>query len=998
MPLPIIVSPTEPNPTHDIKLSDGTNSVGLILWSGGGANPRALERRPRQNGQYSPFTQSDWGGGRGVKDAADDRSRYADGKRAITRHPGTVMIGGQETYTTGHRQQEQNMPGKLTWKSLLTTNRYIAYKIAASASGNRAAIYLWVRRRGTPASTLTVELCSDNAGDPGTVLKTVTATTTNITDTLSQLYKFTFASVQAVTSATQYWVKVYTSSADSAANYWDVGTDAADTNNLTKASSDGTSWSAAAYDLYFRLVDDVDFQGGLFFTYKSQLYFVTRPVDASAPEMYMNGDRGVATGTQSKTALKDTTKTWTTNEWAGAALLIVQGANSEWKIRYRTITSNTADTLTVPAFPKAFVAGESAYVILGSNKWRVVNGHGLTVLPTDAADCGEFALFAQGDTVTARRMRERIVNAVWTRTFSEERATYALFLATYRHPTQGLMVCKVNNRDNAGRASFAQAPAALRRLQFPMLINSCEAATGWSFNANVTGTADPNEFAAGLKSIKMVCSSGFLANTVMGYYATGGIVIKGHKKLRFWIYSSGATTAAELKFRISTSATAATAVEDIAIPDLPAGEWTQVIIPFKESSAGLTDIQSVGLYRTVAGARTFYIDGIETLPGGSEVALGNDDEFITGLDIYGDPSVPWVFRTKSAGSIEGGVFNPIPLKELSQVESPYNGMGHLAHNVNLYFSFLHGLERYYRNNLDDVGPNRDEGLPAGRRGYITSMTGYVGRFFYNYDSPDGKSAIFESSSGTDHHEIYRCDTAGRRIRALFVQAIPGDIVDRLWFTEGEDIAWLPLPGETLKEDTDAAYRHTHEAVLETGWMYGGEQDAVKIFSSVKLFTENLTSARKIEWDYRKDDESAWTPAAAAFTSSPVQEMALNISAKRFKLRFRAQTDDNTETPIIRAMFVPATTRPETRWTYSLQTVFEDYPTNQRGQQDTITAASVITQLDAWMEANTILTMSSKFTPYHGRSVILEPLVLRPVQFIPDESSEKLSGTIVLLEP
>jgi len=273
----IVVSPTTTSPTHHIKLSDGSTELGFILRSGTRIDARAIQRRPRQNGQYSPFTQNDWSGGRGIKDAASDRSRFADSKRAITRHGNTVMVGGQETYATGYRQAEAYMPGKLTWQSLLTTNRYIAYQVTASASGNRSAIYLWIRRRGSPTSTLTVELCSNSGGNPSTVLKTVTVTTSTITDTISQLYEFAFSSVQAVTSTTVYWVKIYTSSADTTTNYWQVGTDAADTNNLTKASSDGTSWSACSYDLYFRMVDDTDLLGGLFFNYKWQTYFLTRP-------------------------------------------------------------------------------------------------------------------------------------------------------------------------------------------------------------------------------------------------------------------------------------------------------------------------------------------------------------------------------------------------------------------------------------------------------------------------------------------------------------------------------------------------------------------------------------------------------------------------------------------------------------------------------------------------------------------------------------------------
>src|SRR5215212_5215510 len=104
----VTVNATTTSPTHHISLSDGSRTLGFILRGAGNkSDPRSISRRPRQSGQYSPFTQSDWGGGRGIKDAQADRSRYADGKRAITRHQGTVMLGGQENYTTGYRQIEQ---------------------------------------------------------------------------------------------------------------------------------------------------------------------------------------------------------------------------------------------------------------------------------------------------------------------------------------------------------------------------------------------------------------------------------------------------------------------------------------------------------------------------------------------------------------------------------------------------------------------------------------------------------------------------------------------------------------------------------------------------------------------------------------------------------------------------------------------------------------------------------------------------------------------------
>jgi hypothetical protein len=483
----VVCDPDQTNPTHHIKLSDGSgNILGFILRSGTRTDPRAINRRPRQNGQYSPFTQSDWGGGRGIKDANADRSRYADAKRAVTRHNGTVMIGPQETYSTGYRQAEAYMPGNLTWQSLLDTNRYIITRTTASGTGNRSALYFWIRRRGTPTSALTVKLMSESGGTPDADIKTVTKTTSDITDTVSQLVEFTFSSVAGVTNTTNYWLKIYTSTADTATDYWQVGTDAARGQALTQASTLGVSFLNTSYDLYYRMVDDTDQLGALFFYYKSQLYFVTRPSGAAAPKLFINGDRGVATGTHSTTTLQDTTKTWTVNEWANSICLVTSGTNSEWQASYRIISSNTSNTLTFAvAYPKAAVSADTTYVILGSNKWTEIASHGLTVLPTSVVSSGDVCYFAQGDKVKMRRMREYLNNVTYTREFAEEN-NYAKYLVDFRHQTKGLMIGKVNDFDNSGRPSFAQASTESwgRRLKFPYLINDCEATTGWTAGAN----------------------------------------------------------------------------------------------------------------------------------------------------------------------------------------------------------------------------------------------------------------------------------------------------------------------------------------------------------------------------------------------------------------------------------------------------------------------------------------------------------------------------------
>lgn len=82
-------------------------------------------------------------------------------------------------------------------------------------------------------------------------------------------------------------------------------------------------------------------------------------------------ESGVATGTQSATSLQDTTKSWAVNIWAGKRLRILTTTGFSAEV---TITSNTANTLTIPSItaPTTLVTG---YVILE----QTVKGAGLSL-------------------------------------------------------------------------------------------------------------------------------------------------------------------------------------------------------------------------------------------------------------------------------------------------------------------------------------------------------------------------------------------------------------------------------------------------------------------------------------------------------------------------------------------------------------------------------------------------------------------------------------------
>ena len=395
---------------------------------------------------------------------------------------------------------------------------------------------------------------------------------------------------------------------------------------------------------------------------------------------------------------------------------------------------------------------------------------------------------------------------------------------------------------------------------------------------------------------------------------------------------------------------------------------------------------------------------------GTAIVVGNTNTRITGLDKYGSPEVLWVLKEDSQWAVQNDIPDQIPLREMASVQSSKNGKGHLVHGVYLYFSLLHSLERYFRNNLDDVGPSLDFGLPADRQGPIVDMVGYPGVFFNAVDGDTSNySSILLTSGSRDWHELYRAHQTGQRIRNLYFQVIPGSTVDRLWFSQGTDILWLPFPSDTLDPFRDSNYLFTHEGHLITSWMYADLQDVQKLFKSMKVFAENVTTAAQvIQCDYQTDgatETGTWNNLNGAFDNVPVEEVDLvanqvtsAVTGRRVRFRFRFETNSNTSTPRMKATVAEMLGKVDQKYAYSFAFRAEDFADDlllQTPSGDRV--ETLVTQLETWAGAPTPLTFRNLHSPFDSKTVTLTSLELDPISVDPGAQLEKLRGSMTLVE-
>ena len=840
----ILVEPGLAAPTHHVSFSDGETTIGFVcVDANGDANPFSITSSPvprtamkttTGNQKYSdfeppwtPLDQEDFTGGMGLLDFDKDVTRFLDGRGANSMF-GKIFIAPQPQYTYGFRSDIRKLPGSVKWISVGSGNRkYLAGMFQPSTTITAANVSVFVRRRGTPTAALTLELRSDSSGNPGSVIISATIATTDIPDTLSEFFRKTFTPT-ALTSGTVYWLVAYSTTGDSD-NYWQVGvSNAAGTG---KESVNGSTWGASAVDIYYRFTDAKTGFLYKFFQYKRAQYAIQQ-TNSGAPKLFINGDRGAAdanTGTLTK--LIDATKTWVTNRYQGAVVVIIKGTGSNEAQPWRKVVSNDATSLTVDSAWTITHDTTTEYIIQGAPDWTEITGHGLTAPVTDVLVNNDIIYFAQGDFVVLRRSRFYNNSGTWTAEHADDGTNKAQFIVTVRDSTAGVQIWRGQNMDATSMISVSMASVVT-----------------W-------GTA-----------------------------------------------------------------------------------------------------------LTFGTAMTF------TDPWGK----------INRLIEYGDTTKQlWILREGSIFTVNGTKIDELQIIELHTAMEYTNGIAAMVHNVYIYFNIGRGLERYYNNQMDDIGPNRDDGLPAIRQGTITTLLGYPGRFFCGIDAgPAGMSSLMVNNL-TGWHSYYQAPMPGDAITSLAFQTVPGTTPDRLWVAVGDDLLWLPMPSSTMDPTRDASSIFAHEGSLTTGYMSAGMVDIWKFAHSLKIVGLGLDAGHvEVEADYQIDQETTWTPIPYTFTVSPIDEQnlqtTLGVNNKQIALRFRLQTDDCTRTPIIKTYVLETISRVPVKESYALNVRLEENDSDLNGERDDFSYEVKSAFIKKWANEVTPLTMRCVMAEFDNTTIFIDP--------------------------
>lgn len=950
MPAPIHTSPTDPAPTHDIVLSDGISTYGLIV-DGGFKRVKQIPQTAStlrftgggtKYGDFEPglshLEQRTWQGGRGNESFVDDPTRFYDSLNAWTLTPGKLIPGfpliqsrnaAQTQFTRALLGTANTSVRHFLWQALTGTTRGYAIKFTPVANLTADKAYLWIRRRGQPG-TLTIQLRSDSAGAVGAVLKTVAFGASDFPDLLSVYKECDWETTEALTSGTPYWLAVSAGAADNAGNHWEVGLcqSIAWGSDVLATSSDASAWTltdTGGY-LYFRVqAADVAVRWKYFFL-DQQLYTVSIYANtATASTLWQNGTRGKATA-GGAASITDTNNSTTVHANAWIRIIRGTGRGQARKVSSGSLAGGLSVTPAWDTTPDT----TSEYVVYATDAWSEVTGTSLGAVK-DVTVCDNIAYFAQGAGDPIRKIRFNAGAAPPAHEFADDGSYEADLLHTFYLSGEGQILWRAVNGTTVQVSRATPQPWGT--------------ATPWT--KTLTGTVD--------KTAGELTLAG--TSTVFDDEVSVGdqIIVPGTNDEMRTVTAIAKATALTVDRAFVHTATGQTATTGRIFP---VGDKSWVITKLLDHDSNLFVMKEDSVW---------YIDGSDDV-----------HKLSVGLD---------------------------------RMPEATNGAAAVSKDLFLYFSWAFSVEQYVGETVNDVGLWKGTGLPPERQGVVADLENGIGVVFAAVDAgADGISSV-HMYDGAGWHELVRAWNAGERIQSIKWQPCPGTR-PRLWLSINGEPAYLEFPKDTLNPLSDQELPHTHEAALITSTFDTGAASLPKLWKVLSGTTESLGDSTLsgqifpalVEVDYQADEDigtETWRPAGA-FYRSPLDEVELNLGdsrAIRFRLRLqmsRYNADGGHQyVPVVNGTVLEGYARTPYREQWAVPARVSTWQRNRAGE-----SAHDPDEVLAWVQrmARTVraIHMTSRWAPMHDKRVLIEPAPVSPAAVGEKGGRSEWDGEITLL--
>jgi hypothetical protein len=399
------------------------------------------------------------------------------------------------------------------------------------------------------------------------------------------------------------------------------------------------------------------------------------------------------------------------------------------------------------------------------------------------------------------------------------------------------------------------------------------------------------------------------------------------------------------------------------------------------------------------------LTGRQILP----VTVGQEDgDNITGLESYGDPETLWVMTEAGFGQIKNNRFLPVPMREIKTARHANNGRGHVVSDVYLMFTWKGRLQRYYRQNMEDLGPDFPRGM-GDIAGEVVDVISYPGRMYAAVDAGDtGRSSILCHKGGA-WHEVYTA-FPGERIRKLFIQPIEGRS-DKLWASVGADIMWFPITLDAAELPANSDYTYAPTGYLDTSWIYTEDKDLEKIFRSLVVTMDKAKDInQRVMLYWKTDNEDADWEKVTNFETLSYSTIKFDtvhgnnraVRGNRIKFRLHLWTHEPDESPVVRAIQSRIYRVPEVKYAYTWLSKVSSISINLRGDEEKVVGTKANPEvafgtLDYWAEHLVPLLVESDIASLNGKTVVIEPIPFQLLLMVHDEKIQEESIQITANE-
>jgi len=377
------------------------------------------------------------------------------------------------------------------------------------------------------------------------------------------------------------------------------------------------------------------------------------------------------------------------------------------------------------------------------------------------------------------------------------------------------------------------------------------------------------------------------------------------------------------------------------------------------------------------------------------IHAGDTSSHITNMIIYGAPGIPYILKETEVGSIYENVYSKIPIGEIASVRSEINGRAAMAYGVYLYFNLEGGwIERYYDQQMNDVSPNQNEGLPVERQGEISKLQAYAGRWYaaINAGYTGVSSVLLNNELGW--HEIYRSPISGMPITDIYVQAIPGIAnADQMWISEGTNILAIPISISPLKQKNYSYFgtnAKTEDKIpfIETAWVDFNYKDVDKYFHTLKLFVDMPNYNKRTGFEYQckvwfKTDNTGlnnWYYLGSRYANNEIMEFPIvldnirKVHGRQIKFKISMQSNIPYRTPRLKAWVCDAVIRFEVKKSWNL--TFQLQPdTDLNGVKILMDPNEIYSSLEKWANSAEYpipLMMSTNDINNDNKLVFIDP--------------------------